>query len=198
MVARSAGVWNPIFFGHRGGNESKCVNMNESPRHPFPFDLRHVAGNALTTGAAWLMMRVLRNRARIGSVGRAGTMALQAHLVRADRLNQFRVILRAMHIMATEARDAMPVHQTLHVVVALHPVLVRSAICEIEEIGDAQPVLFERPVILQMQPDVKSNWPVIILPVNRIVQRTPLHVTLDTNIIGVHKIHPRGIDDIRG
>ena len=54
-----------------------------------------------------------------------------------------------MHVMAGRTRNAVLVHDALRKVVALHAILVRRAIGEIEEGRLAQRAVLKFPVILQ-------------------------------------------------
>jgi hypothetical protein len=58
-------------------------------------------------------------------------VAIQTDFV--GRLSQFSIIIRPVRIMATKTSDPTPVHDTLHKIVPLHPVLVRSAIWKMGE-----------------------------------------------------------------
>jgi len=68
-----------------------------------------------------------------------------------------------MHVMATEASDAVCVHQTGNEVVALHAILVGSPIGEMRERCLAKFVLFQLPEIVQMLAHLEAHWPVISL-----------------------------------
>ena len=73
-------------------------------------------------GTAGRVMRVLRDRRRMRTVRRRRRVARQAEI--ANRLDQIRVVRRAVHVVAAEAGHAAAVYEALHEVVALHPVLV--------------------------------------------------------------------------
>src|ERR1019366_1845032 len=106
------------------------------------------------------MMRMRGKRRRARSVPRIGAVASQTNLV--HRLSKFRVVLRAMHVVAVETRDAAPVHDALHEIVSLHPVLVRRAIRKMRKAQLAQGVLFELPVIPQVASYLIADRPVVI------------------------------------
>ena len=57
-------------------------------------------------------------------------------------LAQHSFILRAMRIMAGETGNASIIHQTLHVIVTLHAVLMRRGIREMGECSFTKLVLF--------------------------------------------------------
>lgn len=69
-VTRSARIRDLVFLHHRRGDESECVSVDESAGHPLGFYRRHVAGNALTSGAAIFVMRVLFDSRVARAVGR--------------------------------------------------------------------------------------------------------------------------------
>ena len=81
-VAGSARTRNPIFVGRRWRNEPEGMGMNERSRNAFGFDGRHMAGNALASGAAIFVVRVFRERGRVWPVRRRRSMAIQADLIR--------------------------------------------------------------------------------------------------------------------
>src|ERR1035437_1246469 len=100
-----------------------------------------------------------------------------------------------MHIVAIEAGDAAPVHDALHKIVPLHPVLVRRAVGKMREALLAQSMLFQLPVIPQVQSHVETHRPVVILSLDGIVQRAPLRVALNASIAGMHVVHSRRIQN---
>src|SRR5665213_1909030 len=57
-VARSAGVGNFVFVGHGGRNEPEGVSVNHRICRAFRFNRGHVASDALTTCAPFLVVRV--------------------------------------------------------------------------------------------------------------------------------------------
>jgi hypothetical protein len=62
-VARRAGIWNAGLFGFNGCDESKRVRSDVAILDRL-FNLRHVAGNALTTCAVRGVVGVLSHRSR--------------------------------------------------------------------------------------------------------------------------------------
>lgn len=58
-MARGAGIRHLVFFGHGWSDELERMGAHERTRNTLAFDLRHVARNALTPGAARLVVRVL-------------------------------------------------------------------------------------------------------------------------------------------
>ena len=121
-------------------------------------------------------------------------VAIQANLV--HRLAQLRVISGAVHVVAIEARDAAAVHHALHEIVSLHAILVRGAVGKMRESQLAQRVIFQLPVILQIQPHVIADRPVVVFPFDRIAERPPLRVALDAGVAGADVVHARGIQDV--
>src|ERR1700730_6986879 len=57
-----------------------------------------------------------------------------------------------------------------------NPVIVSRAIGEMRKRLLAQLVLFEFPVILQIHPNLETDWPVVIFSVKWIVEGLPLRV----------------------
>ena len=94
-------------------------------------NLGHVARDALAAGAAGLVVGVRFDRGRVRTVLCIGSVAVETDVL--GRLPQNRVVLRAMHVVAAEASDASRVHQALHEIVALHPVLMRCAVGKVSE-----------------------------------------------------------------
>ena len=99
-------------------------------------------------------------------------MTGQAH--RVSRLAQHRLVFRAVRIVATETRDAACVHEALNEIVALHAVLVSSAVGKMREARFAELVLFKLPKIRKVQSNVEADGPVVILAFDRISQRAAL------------------------
>ena len=129
-----------------------------------------------------------------GPFGAPGRVAIQANLIR--RLAQLRIIVGAMHIVARSAGNTMPVHHALRKVVALHPVLVCSAVGKEVESGLTQLAVFQLPVVLQPQADVVTDRPIVIFPIDRVRQRLSLRVALDAGIVSGHAIHFRRIQNV--
>src|SRR5215471_18217545 len=95
MAAR-AGIWNLVLIGHLGSNEIERVAADVDVRDCL-LNLRHVAGHAVASSAAVLMMSVRFDRRRVWSVRRRRSMTVQTKLSR--RLNQIRIVYRPMNIM---------------------------------------------------------------------------------------------------
>ena len=58
-MARGAGIRHLVLVGHRWSDELERVGSHERTRHPLALNLRHVAGDALTSGAARPVVRVI-------------------------------------------------------------------------------------------------------------------------------------------
>ena len=92
-------------------------------------------------------------------------------------------MIRSMHIVAAEARDTAAVHQAVHVIVRLHPVLLCRSLRVVRKRGFAEMVLFEGPEILQLETHVEADGPVIVLTGKGILERFPLRVALHADIV---------------
>ena len=75
-----------------------------------------------------------------------------------------------MHIMAGRTRDSVPVHDALHKVVALHAILVRGAVGEVVERRLTEGAVLELPEVLQSQPHVVADRPIVVSVFDRIRQ----------------------------
>ena len=90
----------------------------------------------------------------------------------------------------------MAIHHALHEVVALHAILVRGAVREIRESGEARRGFLEFPEILQFEPHVVADWPVVVFPLDGTGQRAALRVALDAGIAGRDVVHAGGIERV--
>jgi hypothetical protein len=157
-------------------------------------DLRHMAIHALAARRTRLVMRMRFDRHRSRTIRRIRVMAFETQHIRG--LQQIGIVFGAMHVMATEAAHPMRIHRALHEIIALHPVLVRGAIGEMRECRLAQLVLFQLPEVLQLATYVETHRPVIVFPLNRIVQRLSLRMALDTGIVRLNGIEAGRIDNV--
>jgi len=148
------------------------MGPHKSAGYTLGFDLRHVAGYALTAGAAVLVVGVFRESRGVGAVGRRRPMTVQAELV--NRLSELSIVLRAVYVMAGRAGDTVFVHDTLHKIVALHPVLVRGAVREVREARLSQCAVFQLPVVLEMKTNVIADRPIIGLALDLLGERLTL------------------------
>src|SRR5690349_19054595 len=82
--------------------------------------------------------------------------------------------LGAVRVVAAEAGHTPPIHQALHVVVALHPVLVCGAVGKMREGGLAKMMLFELPVLAELITLMKTNRPIEIPALDWIAARLAL------------------------
>ena len=99
-------------------------------------------------------------------------MTVQAELV--HRLSELRIVLGAMHIMAGRACDTVLVHNALHEVIPLHPVLVCGSVREMGERRLTQGDVFELPIIFKVKTGVVSNGPVVGFAPDLFGERLPL------------------------
>ena len=82
-------------------------------------------------------------------------------------LAQLGVVRRAVNVMTIETRNAAPIHHALHKVVALHPVFVGRAIRKIKKIlRFTKGVIFQLPIIRELQSQVIANRPVVIFSID--------------------------------
>src|SRR5271169_4195572 len=98
--------------------------------------------------------------------------------------------------MAIEACNSMAIHHTLREVIALHAILVRRAIREMRERGEAGRGFLELPEILQFEPHAVADWPVVVFPLDGTGQRAALGVALDAGIAGRYVVHTCGIEGV--
>src|SRR6266849_3707957 len=101
-VAGGAGVGDFVLVRHGRGDDREGVRAHEDIGDS-DLDLRHVARHTFTARGAVFMVRMRGKRRRAGSVPRFRAVAIQAYLIHG--LSQLRIVLRAMDIMAVEARD---------------------------------------------------------------------------------------------
>src|SRR5262249_18334810 len=139
------------------------------------FDLGHMTSHALAACAAGGMVCMSLDCCGMGTVRGRWPVAGKTKLVR--RPDQIGIVGRAVHVMATEAGDSTPVHDTLNKVITLHAILVTGPVGEMHKVGLTQFMLFETPEVFQVQPLMKSNRPIVVLPLDRICQRLSLRVT---------------------
>ena len=158
-------------------------------------DLRHVASDALVALATCFVMRVLLDCRRVRTIRRIRAVTIEAKNVR--RLPQEPIVVRAMHVVATEASDAARVHEAGNEVVALHAVLVGSPIGEMRERCLAEFVLFQFPEILQTLAHMEADGPVISLSGRGSGQGLPLRMALNAGVGCINVIEARQIHDIR-
>ena len=158
-------------------------------------DLGHMAADAIASGGTRGMMCVLLDtRDVVWSIGRRRTMARETHDTR--WFQKIGVAPRAVDVVATEAGDAARIHNALHKVVALHSILVRSPVGEVSERLLAQLILFQFPEVLEIKPYVKTDRPVIILPLDRVRQRLALRVALNADVVSLHIVQACGIHNV--
>lgn len=137
-------------------------------------------------------MRVRFNRRRVRAVRWVGPVAFEAERIRG--LDQVCIVLGAVNIVATEAAHPMRIDRALNKVVSLYSVFVRRPVREMREGLLTELVLFKLPKVFQVQAHSKSDWPVIIVSVDRSFERLPLRVPLDANIRSLDRIEARQVD----
>jgi len=98
--------------------------------------------------------------------------------------------------MTIEAANLPVIHIALHEVISLHPVLVRCEIGILEEICCAGLRLFELPIVCEAVASSEADRPVEVFPFNRTLQRTPLTVALDADIVRAYEIEFARVDDV--
>jgi hypothetical protein len=172
----------------------KVCELTKSPRYALSLDLRHVAGYALTTGAAVLVVSVFLQCRGVRAIGRRWPMTIQAQLV--YWLSELRIVLSAMHIVAGRACDTVLVHHALHKVITLHPVLMRGSVREVRERRMTHGDVFELPVVCQMKTAVVANRPIIGFTLDLFGERLPLRMALNAGVICGYVIHLRRIKDV--
>src|SRR5438309_322724 len=89
-------------------NETKSVTADIHVGNSL-LDSWHVAGNAFAAGAASLVMRVLFERRREGSIRRVRAMAVKANGI--GRFSQESIVTCAVSVVARKAGNAVSVHQ---------------------------------------------------------------------------------------
>src|SRR3954451_19947627 len=99
-----------------------------------------------------------------GAIGRQRAMTLQAH--EAARLDDVRVVLRAMDVVTAEAKHTALMHPAGYKIVALHAVLVSGVLGIMREGSLAQLVLFKSPNIAQPLAGFVSHGPIVIASVD--------------------------------
>lgn len=131
-MAGRAGIRNCVFLGHCGSNEPKGMCMHECVRRTFGLNLRHVTSDTLASGRILLVVRVLLQGDGAGSVGRKGTVTVQAEFIR--RLDELCIVVGSVYVVTTEAGNPAPIHDALHKIVPLHSIFVRGAISKVVEV----------------------------------------------------------------
>src|SRR6202789_3081981 len=59
----------------------------------------------------------------------------------------------------------------------------------------AQFMRLELPKVGQVRPDAVTHRPIVVFSLDRVFERLPLRVALNTGVIRLHIVHPCGIDD---
>ena len=187
FVARSTSIRHLVFFCHCRRDELESVRAYERAGDAFCLDLRHVAGYALTTRAAVLVVGVLLHGGYVWTVGRRCTVAVEADLVYG--LTKLRVVFSPVYVVARGAGDALLVHYALHKVIALHPVFVRGSVRKMSESRLPQGVIFEFPIVRQAETGAVTNGPVVSLSFDLLRERLSLGVASNTSVIRGDIVH---------
>src|SRR5947199_9308464 len=101
-----------------------------------------------------------------------------------------------MDIVTTEAGYASRIHHALHKIIALHPILVSRSIWKMRERRLAQLVFFQFPEVLEIETDVETHRPIVILAFNGTLYRLALGVALNAHVVSLDKTEPSRIDDV--
>ena len=187
FVARSTSIRHLVFLRHCRRDELESVRAHEGAGDAFCFDLRHVAGYALTTWAAVLVMGMLLHSRYVWTVGRCCTVAVEADLVYG--LTKLRIVISPVYVVARCAGDTLLVHHALYKVVALHPVFVSGPVRKMSESRLPQCVIFEFPVVRQAETGAITNRPVVSLSFDLLRERLSLGVASNTSVIRGDIVH---------
>src|SRR5215472_14755846 len=98
-------------------------------------------------------------------------MAIEAKLL--GRFTELGIVPGSVRIVASKTRNAAAIHQALHKIVALHPVLVRGAVRKMGECGLSKRVFLEAPKVAKMQAHTIPDRPIVVFAVHGIVNRAP-------------------------
>jgi len=192
FVTGGAGVRNARLLRFFRRDETEGVGAHEVVLDCL-LDFGHVACDALAASASFCMVGVFAHRPfePCGVVLRVARQADSvAHCI------QIGDVLIAVYLMAIKAANLPVVHNALDEVVALHSVLVRREIGVLIEIGCSRFQFFELPVIGQPSARQKADRPVVIFARDRIAERLPLAMALDTGVISAHVIEGLRINDV--
>src|SRR5581483_6832695 len=102
-----------------------------------------------------------------------------------------------MHIVAGETGDSARVHDACYEIVALHPVLVSSAVGEMGKCSLAELVFFKLPELAQIQAYIEADMPVVIFSAHRVCERLALRMALDADVVRLNVVQPCGVDDVQ-
>ena len=152
-MAQAAGVGDFVLIRHTWGDEAERMRVNFHVRD-FRLDRGHMARHAITARGNGLYdaCELRGSPLEVRSIPRH--MAVEAN--RVCRFPQFGVVPLPWTSWQLH-RSRRAVHPALHEIVALHAVLVRSAVGEMSEGRLAQLVLFQPPHVLQILPASKPT-----------------------------------------
>ena len=106
------------------------------------------------------------------------------------------IVLRAMDVVATEARHAVGIHQAGNKIVPLHSVSTPGAVGKITGIESCGVTIVELPEFAQVHAGPKAHRPGIIPAFNRVQRGFTDRVALNANIVGFDVIKSCRIDNI--
>ena len=89
-------------------------------------------------------------------------------------LSELRIVFRTVHVVAGSAGDTAFIHDALHKVIALHPVLVCGSVREVGERCLAQGDVVEFPIVLKVKTNVVADGPVVSFTLDLFGERLPL------------------------
>jgi hypothetical protein len=193
-MADIAGIWDLQALGFRGRDEAERMATNVHTGNGL-LDFGHVAADALAAGAAHLMVSVLLDGGRARAVGRTRAVAIEAQNI--DGLEQVGVVSGSVHIVATEAGHATGIHHAIHEIITLHSILVAGTVGEMGKGCLAELVVFELPVILKIQANLKTHRPIVIFPFDLVLQWAALRMALHADIVRMDVIEAGGVHDVR-
>ena len=162
-MARRAGIRDAGLLGLLRRNKSECMCADVVVFDRLLY-AGHVAGDALTAGTACGVMRMFADRAA-QTCGILLVVAGEAELVSTEGKIGDSV---AVDLVAIEAAHLAVIHETLHKIIALHAVLVRSEIGKLKEIGGAGFQFFEVPIVGEALTGGESYGPVVVASLDRI------------------------------
>src|SRR3954452_16900484 len=137
------------------------------------------------------MVSMFLNRCRMRADGRLRPVALKTD--NTCWLDEVSRILCSVHVMAARAHDSSCVHNTLHKIVALHPVFVRGSVREMRESCLPEFVGFQFPVLCKVRTDMKADRPVVVFALNRVRERLALAMALNADVICPNRVETCGI-----
>lgn len=109
--------------------------------------------------------------------------------------NQIRLVSSAMNIVAPKTGDSINIHLALHIVVTLHSILVCGSFWPMGKRFFAEMRRVKFPHVGKSMPWSKTNRPIKVFAIDRIVGGNALRMTLDADIIGTNMVESGWVDD---